>query len=142
MSLCGVWLASAPVIVRPPTVRAIWSARPAASGSSITTAPPLRTSRLFEPARVAGTHPHHLRIALRPVHDGGGLGPAVAGVDHRVQQVAELLPDLPAIGHRLWLPGQQQGAGQERLAKRADQGCGDRVLDAVVDAGDCGTEPT
>src|SRR5665648_1148257 len=99
MSLCGVWLASAPVIVRPPTVRAIWSARPAASGSSIMTSPPLRTSRLFEPARVAGTHPDHLRIALRPVHDGAGLGPAVAGVDHCVQQVIELLLDLPALGH-------------------------------------------
>ena len=43
----------------------------------------------------------HLGRRLGEVDDGGGLRAALAGVDHRVQPVIELLLDRPAVGHRL-----------------------------------------
>nr|BBJ56026.1 hypothetical protein SAVMC3_86550 [Streptomyces avermitilis] len=36
--------------------------------------------------------------------------------------------DLPSLGHRLGLVGQQQGAGQERLTEFGQQGLDDLVV--------------
>ena len=55
------------------------------------------------------------------VDDGGGLRAALAGVDHRVQPVIQLLLDLPAVGHRLVAVRHQQRAGQQRLAELLQQ---------------------
>jgi len=66
--------------------------------------------------RVTGAVADNLGLILGEVDDRGGLGAAVAGVDHRVDDAVELVGDLPALRHRLVLARQQQGGGDQRLA--------------------------
>ncbi len=68
-----------------------------------------------------GADARHDRQPVGEVDDGGGLRAALAGVDHRVQPVIQLVLDLPAVGHRLGLARHQQGAGQQRLAELLQQ---------------------
>lgn len=64
----------------------------------------------LEVRRVARAAPHDLRLVPGEVDHRGRLNAAVAGVEHRVDHVAEFLVDLPALGHRVFLAGQQQRA--------------------------------
>jgi Aldehyde dehydrogenase family len=82
---------------------------------------------LFEAGRVTRAAADDLRFLLREVDHRGRLGAAVAGVDHGVHGVADPLVDLPALGHRLVLAGQQQRGGDERLAELGQQRLGHRV---------------
>jgi anthraniloyl-CoA monooxygenase len=78
---------------------------------------PVVPRSLFEPRHVTGTVSNDLRLTAGEVDDRGRLRAAVPGVDHRVDRVVEPLLDLPALGQRLLLLGQQQRAGQQRLAQ-------------------------
>ena len=82
----------------------------------------------LENGRVARAAADDLGLGLGEVDDRRRLGPAVAGVDHRVHGLAELFGDFPALGHRLVLAGQQQGAGDQRLAKFGEQRLGRHVV--------------
>ena len=90
--------------------------------------------RLLEARRVARAVADDLRLVAREVDDRGRLGAAVAGVDHGVDGVVELFLDLPALGQRLVLVGQQQRRrqqrlaelGQDRLRRRRGPGCARR----------------
>ena len=57
-----------------------------------------------------------------------GCAGVVAGVDHEVDDVVELLLDLPAQGPGLLLAGQDQRAGEQRLPERGQQRVHDRVV--------------
>jgi len=97
-----------------PAVRALIS-------TVLTSGPRSLISGLLEAGRVAGSAAYDLGLGLREVDHSRGLGAAVAGVDDRVQSVTELLLDLPPLGHRLLLTGQQQGARDERFAQFGEQ---------------------
>jgi hypothetical protein len=73
-------------------------------------APGSRTSGLFEAGRVPGSAPCHFGNTTGEIHHGGGLCPAVTGVDHRIHLVVQPLLDLPALGQRVLLVRQQQCA--------------------------------
>jgi 23S rRNA (uracil747-C5)-methyltransferase len=73
--------------------------------------------RLLEPRRIPGTDPEDLRVALCPIDDGGRLGAALGAIENDVDSVIESVLDGPAVGHRLVLPGQDQGRGQQRLGE-------------------------
>ena len=77
---------------------------------------------------VAGADPLHHRRAVGEVDDRGRLRPALTGVDHRVHLMVQLLLDLPAVGHRRVLAGQQQRAGEDRLVQRPEQRLDHRVV--------------
>jgi len=79
------------------------------------------------PAAGACSAPQDLGLVLGVIDDRCRLGAAVAGIDHRVQGVAELVGDLPSLGHGLVLTRQQQGARHERLAELGEQCTGHRV---------------
>ena len=81
----------------------------------------------LEPGCVACSAPQDLGLVLGEVDDRCGLGAAVAGVDHRVHGVAEMVGDLPSLGHGLVLAWQQQGARDERLTEFGEQRLGHHV---------------
>jgi 2-polyprenyl-6-methoxyphenol hydroxylase-like FAD-dependent oxidoreductase len=89
---------------------------------------PVAPRSLLEPGYVAGPAAHDRRFTAGEVDDRGRLGAAGSRVDHGVQHVVEPLLDLPALGQRLVLLGQQQGAGQQRLAEFGQQRLGDGVV--------------
>lgn len=60
----------------------------------------------LEPARVTRPLPDDLRLLLGEVDDRGGLGAAVARVEHRFDLVVEAFLDVPALGERFLLVGQ------------------------------------
>jgi len=64
----------------------------------------------FESGRVACAAAYDLGFWLGEVDHRCRLGAAVAGVDHRVHDVVQLLGDDPPVGQRLVLAGQQEGA--------------------------------
>src|SRR3984885_5988488 len=68
-----------------------------------------------------------LRLLLGEVDHRGRFGAAVAGVDHGVQGVLELLGDLPSVSHGLVLVGPQPGARDERLTELGEQRLGHDV---------------
>ena len=82
---------------------------------------------LLEGGRVARAAADDDGLVLRVVDHRGRLGAAVAGVDHGVDGVIELLGDLPPRSHRLLVPGQQQRARDQRLAELGEQRLGHHV---------------
>src|ERR1700733_1914574 len=89
--------------------------------------PASATLASLETRGVACAAADDLRLLLGEVDHRGRFGAAVAGVDHRVQGVLELLGDLPSVGHGLVLIGQQQGARDERLTELGEQRLGHDV---------------
>ena len=53
-----------------------------------------------EPCDVPGSHPLDHGRTVGEVDDRRGLRPALAGVDHRVDLMVQLLLDQPPVGHR------------------------------------------
>src|SRR5690348_12503051 len=84
--------------------------------------------RLLEAGDVAGAGSDDLRLAVGQVDHRGGLHAALAGVEDRVHRVVEQFLDVPAGGHRLVVAGQQQRAGDQRLAQFRQQRAHDDVL--------------
>src|SRR5258705_9263124 len=93
----------------PPPDRADREVQHSATVGSPTVVHPAFTQRsgLLEAGRIAGADAEDLRLVRRQVDHGGGLDAALP-VDDGVQLVVEEVLDLPALGHRLVLPGQQQ----------------------------------
>lgn len=96
--------------------------------------PRLLTARLAPHTRLTRTgrdrppSSYDLGLALREVDDGRRLDAAVAGVEDRVHHVVEFLLDLPALGQRLLLIGQEQGARQQGLAELGEERAGDDMV--------------
>ena len=65
--------------------------------------------------------PGHLGRAGGEVDDRGRLRRRLAAVEHRVEQLIQLLLDRPALGHRVVLPGQDQRLGEQRLVELGEQ---------------------
>ena len=76
-----------------------------------------QSRRLLEASGIPGADPGHHGRTFGEVDDGRRLRAALAGVEHRVQPVIQLLLDLPPVGHRLLGVRHQQRAGQQRLTE-------------------------
>jgi len=71
--------------------------------------------RLLEPGWVAGAPADDLGFGSSQVDHGSRFGAAVTRVDDRVDRVIEPLLDLPALGQRFGLIGEQQRRRHQRL---------------------------
>src|SRR5580700_9211080 len=104
-------------VTRGPAARGFTAAWPGLPGAPSLAGRPARLAGRgsLKPGRATCSAPQDLGFVLGEVDDRGRLGAAVAGVDHRVHGVADLVGDLPALAQGLVLVRQQEGARNERL---------------------------